>query len=367
MQRLKYFLIPAALVGAIALGISTGSPAGWLAAWAMFFVVDALCASRTGACYDNTLGTLATATIVQEALSLIFSVRPVLNSFSLGFTNRNGSPIAEYNQAVITRVLGAPTVQNFGGTISDRADTDVSVTLNNFKEVGYVYGPTEYSATNRDLIREAAMPLAIAVANHMVDAVGALWTATNFPTRTHAVPVATGATQAYTVKGAGWDYTHLTDVRGTLNKSGVPEGGRFYIGNTDVYTSLLTDARIVAALNNPSNEDAIRTGKLPNVAGFGIAEYPQLDDNDEYLVGVAGSKDSTVYAQRVPTDPRAVLPGIAVPGNLGVVTEPRTGLSVMVLEYLTMADLKITTKLIWMYGVAKGSTNNLQRIVSQAP
>src|SRR6266576_6998476 len=78
---------------------------------------------------DNVLGTLATATIVQEALALVFTKRPVLNSISMGFTDRNGSPIASFNQAVITRTFGLPTVQDFGAAVSARADTDVSVTL----------------------------------------------------------------------------------------------------------------------------------------------------------------------------------------------------------------------------------------------
>jgi len=312
---------------------------------------------------SNQTGTLATANIVQEALSLVFTKRPILGNISMGFTDRNGSPVAQYNQAVITRTLGIPTVQDFGSSPTDRADSDVSVTLNQFKEVSYEYTPQEYSGTNRDLVREAAEPLAIAVANKMVDAIAALWTIGNFPTRTGADAVANGATVSKTIKGAGWDYTHLVDVRGVLNKAGVPEGNRFYVGNSNVYGSMLTDGRIVYALNNPSNGDAIRKGQLPDVAGFALAEYPALPTTGN-LVGFAGTKDSTVYAARVPKDPRDVIPGLTVPGNIGIVTEPRTGMSVMVLEYLTLSTLKITTKLVWMYGTAVGNANNGQLIVS---
>ena len=48
--------------------------------------------------------------------------------------------------------------------------TDVSVTLNNFKQVRYDFTPQQYSGTNRDLIAEAAEPMAVAIANYMVDA-----------------------------------------------------------------------------------------------------------------------------------------------------------------------------------------------------
>jgi hypothetical protein len=311
----------------------------------------------------NTLGTLATATIVQEALALVFTQRPILNNISMGFTDRNGSPIANFNQPVITRVLAVPTVQDFGGAISTRNDADVSVTLDQFKEVGYNYTVQEYSGTNRDLIREAALPLATALANKMVDAIAAIWTIANFPTRAGADAVANGSTITKTVKGAGWDYTHLTDVRKTLNQSGVPEAGRFYVGNSNVYASMLTDLRIVGYLNNQNNAAAITSGKLPDVAGLALGEYAALPATGN-LCAFAGTKDSTVFAARVPTDPRDLLPGLPIPGNMGIVTEPRTGLSVMVLEYIAMATLTVTTKLIWMYGTAVGNANNGQLIVT---
>jgi hypothetical protein len=359
---MRKFLCFGALMIAITIGVLTGN---WLVPLALYLAVEASMAipSKQLRFGVNTLGTLATATIVQEALDLVFTIRPILKNVSMGFTDRNGSPIAAYNQAVKTRTLGIPTVQNFGGTISARADTDVSVTLNNFKEVGYNYTPAEYSGTNRDLVREAAIPLATAFANAMVDAISALWTIGNFPTRTGADAVANGATVSKTLKAAGWDYTHLVDVRSTLNKAGVPQSNRFYVGNSDVYGSMLTDLRIVGYLNNPANQGAIASGKLPNVANFALAEYSALPTTGN-LVGFAGTPDSTVYAARVPRDPREVIPGLPIPGNLGVITEPKTGLSVMVLEYITMSDLSITTKLVWMYGTAVGNANNGQLICS---
>lgn len=360
-NKLFYF---AGLMLALCMAAS-GHIAAAIACWIILDCVIAPMVLTTGRCFVNTLGTLATATIVQEALALVFTKRPMLKRISTGFTDKNGSPIAAFNQAVITRTLGLPTVQNFGGTVSPRADVDVSVTLNQFKEVAYTFTPQEYSGTNRDLVSEAAQPLAVALANSMVDAVAALWTIGNFPTRTGGAAVATGSTVTKTIKAAGWDYTHLIDVRGTLNKAGVPDFKRFYVGNSDVYGSMLTDLRIVAALNNPENQQAIRNGELPDlIAGLAGMEYPQLPTTGN-LVGFAGSPDSTVFAARVPRDPREVIPGLPIPGNMGIVTEPRTGLSVMVLEYINMSDLTIVTKLVWMYGTAVGNANNGQLIVTQ--
>ncbi len=337
-----------------------------LAAFITFTLLEAAITLPNARCCDNVLGTLATATIVQEALALVFTMRPVLNNISMGFTDQNGSPIAAFNQPVITRTLGVPAVGNAGDAAAARADVDVSVTLNNYKQVRYDFTPQQYSGTNRDLVRESAIPMAVAIANYIVDQVAALWTIGNFPVRTGADAVANGSTVSKTVKGAGWDYTHLTEVRGVLNKSGVPEFNRFYVGNSDVYGSMLTDLRIVGWLNNQDNQSAIKMGKLPTVAGFGLAEYPNLTAvAGAHLVGFAGSSDSTVYAHRVPKDPREVIKGLPVPGNVGIITEPKTGLSVMVVEYVDLNTMNVTTKLMWMNGVAVGNPNNGQLITSQ--
>ncbi len=357
-KRSFYFI---ALICAVVIGMS-GHP---LAGAILFGLAEAaVCVLVDGRLCVNTLGTLATATIVQEALDLVFTMRPQLNTISLGFTDRNGSPIAQYGQAVITRTKGLPTVGNAGDAASGTLDVDVSVTLNNFKQLRYDFTAIEYSSTNRDLIRERAEPMAISLGNYIIDQVAALWTIGNYPVRTGPDAVANGSTLTKTIKGAGWDYTHLVDVRGTLNKSGVPVNGRFYAGNSDVYGSMLTDLRIVGYLNNTANENAIKTGKLPNVAGFELAEYPALPTTG-HLVGFSGTRDSVVYAHRVPRDPREVIPGLPMPGNVGIVTHAGTGLSVMVVEYIDLSTMAITTKLLWMNGVAVGNANNGQLIVSQ--
>lgn len=357
-NKLFYF---AGLAAALMLVLVTGN---WIAGAILFGALEACLVMRSAKLCVNTLGTLATATIVQEALGLVFTKRPVLNRVSMGFTDKNGSPIAAYGQAVITRTKGLPTVGNAGDAASATSDVDVSVTLNNFKQLRYDFTAVEYSSTNRDLIAERAEPMAVALGNYMVDQIAALWTFANFPVRAGADAVANGATATKTVKAAGWDYTHLVDVGITLDNAGVPDNNRFYVGNGAVYGSMLTDLRIVAALNNPDNAGAIKSGKLPNVNDFGISKYPALPTTGN-MVAFAGTPDSTVYAQRVPRDPREVIPGLPMPGNVGIITEPRTGMSVMVVEYIDLSTLAITMKLLWMFGVAVGNANNGQLIVTQ--
>jgi hypothetical protein len=363
MKMTRVFLALTALILVALMGFS----GHLILALLCLAAIDVCLERRQGYCHaPNVLGTLATATIVMEALDLVFTKRPFLNNISLGFTDKNGSPIAAYGQQVLTRKRGIPAVNDFGTGAGARADLDVPVTLDKFKEIQYDFTPAEYSGTNRDLVRESAEPMAVALGNHMVDAIAGLYTVGNFPVRTGADAVANNSQNNVTVLGAGWDYSHLLTVRAALNKSGVPDYRRFYLGDSDVYASMLSDLRIVAALNNPDNQSAIAKGELPRVAGMGIEEYPTLGAAaGGNLVGVAGTPDSTIYAARVPKDPREVIPGLPVPGNMGIVQHPKTGLAVMVLEYITMATLTVTTKLVWMYGIAKGNINNVQLVKSQ--
>lgn len=299
----------------------------------------------------NALGTVAGALILQRALQLVFTKRPILRNIALNFRDLDtGAVEAKWNQPVYARILAIPAVQDFGAAAIDRADTDVPVTMTQFKQILQSFTPQQYSSTDRDLIDESAEPIAVAFANHMVDAVSANWTAANFPYAT--------------IKPGGWDYEHLNATRAALSGRGVPDGQRrFFSADLQVYQAFLQDTLIVAALNNPNNAGAIMSGKLPQVAGFGIDEYPDIP-NVGNLVGFAGTPDSVVYAQRVPKNPNELMPGVQFPGNLAIITDPTTGLSVMVTQWIDPSTLLANTRIIWMYGTAVGNSNNGQRIVT---
>lgn len=298
---------------------------------------------------SQSFGTLASAVVLQRALDLVNVKRPILGAISWDASDE----ACAYGQQIITHKLGVPTVEDFGTGAKDQADVDVPVTLNKFKEIHIALTPQEYSGTNRQLLNERSEAIALAIANHMVDAVAALWTATNF---TNSTAVSNS-----------WDYDSvLMPIRSAMAGRGVPESGRFLVANSTVYSSILADSMIVSTMNNPANAEAIRTGQLPEVAGFKIAEYPGLPSNSEYLIGFAGTRDAVIIASRVPRNPADLLNGAAFPGNLQVVKNAATGLSIMVNEWVDPATLTANLRLIWMYGLAIGNANNAQRLVSQA-
>jgi hypothetical protein len=285
----------------------------------------------------NTLGTLSSAVIIQRALELVFKKRPILRDLCTDLSNE----AVDYGQAVKSRLLAVPTVNDFGTGATDRADTDVSVTINNFKEIQHSFTATELSSTHRDLVDESAEPMAVALGNHMVDAIGALWVAGTY------------TNTAITETIANHDYETLVGARKALNTAGVPMDPRIYVANSDAYAKLLNDSRCVDADKNPG-ADAITTGYLKGVAGFNaIYEYPDMITTGN-LCGFAMHPNAAVIATRVPKNPEEVLGNAKFPGNLGIVTEPATGLSVMVNEWVG-TDLSANVRLVWMYGVSAGT------------
>lgn len=299
----------------------------------------------------NVLGTLSPVLIVQRALDLVFTKRPLLSAIALNTVNLDdGMPTALLNQTVRTRTLSIPPVNDFGTGAQDTAYLDVDVTINKFKEVHLAFTPQEYNGTNRNLVDEAAEPAAVAIANHLVDAIAANWTLANFANQT-VVP-------------NGWNYTNtFLAIRNALSARGVPDTGWAFSMNTAVYGSCLADQIVVAAFNNPSNGDAIRSGKLPQVAGLAPMEYPALP-NESNCVGFAGTKDSVILATRIPKDPSNIMPGVNYPGLFTPVTNAATGFTVVLNQYIDQATLKANYRILLMYGTAIGRAQNGQRLVT---
>jgi hypothetical protein len=285
----------------------------------------------------NDFGTTFVNLIAPEALTMLNTIRPEISMFTTDFSSEQ----VAWGASVYTRLIGGATVGNFGTGAIDRTDTDVTVTMNLHKEVHNQFLVTQYSASpNRNLVQESALPFAYAIGNSIVDAAAALMT-TGFTTNAITEPNA-------------WSYESLVNIRKTMAEAGVPEWGRFFICNSTVYASLLLDSRIVEAMKNPMNQNAIATGKLPMVAGLSISEYPALPTTNN-MVAFAGHKDALLVVSRVQTDPRSIS-GAQYPGNYQVVTNAATGFSVTLNEFITPTLNTLNLRMSWMYGVDEGNT-----------
>lgn len=303
----------------------------------------------------NALGTLASALVIQRSLEMVFIRYPMLKALSLDLSDGE----VDFNQAVTTRYQSIATVNDFGTGATDRADTNVTVSMSAFKEVHHSFTPQEYSGTKRNLLDESASPIAEAIGTHLLSAVAGnttgpiagLWTNGNFA----GAELAIGGLNA---SAATITYSGIVSARTALNNSGIPKAGRFMALNGTAYGSVLTDSTIIEKQKNNSADSVITDGVLTNVAGFTIYEWPNLPLTGSSVanakVGFCGVPQSTVFVGRVPKDPSSVIPGASFPGNIGIVTDEGSGLSVMVNEWIDPSTLKANVRCVFMYGVGVG-------------
>lgn len=304
----------------------------------------------------NDLSTLSSALIIQRSLEMVFIRYPMLKKLSLDLSNEE----ADYNIAITSRYQAIATVNNFGTGATDRADTAVTVTMSNFKEVHHAFTPQEYSGTKRNLVDESALPIAeaigqtlfSAVAGNTSPSVAGIWTQSNFSSES------AGGFGGANASAPDTSYSDVVDQREALNLLGVSSANRFMVVNSKVYSSLLKDSTVIEKQKNNQADATIANGVLTGIAGFDIYEWPNLPLTGSSVtnakVGFCGTPQSTVFAGRVPRDPRQVLPNAPFPGNIGVVTDPGSGLSVMVNEWIDPSTLKANVRCIFMYGVAVG-------------
>lgn len=297
---------------------------------------------------SNSLGTLNSALILQTALSLVFTKRPLLQAIS-----KDLEPMgAKQGQTVLTRLKSVPSVVNDTEELPSFNTTDVPVTLSYSKRVGATFTSAQLNSTSRNLIEELAEPIAIAMENSIVDSVGALWTTSNFTNET--------------VDNAP-SYNTLVNLRKAFIDRGI-HGNRYLNVNAATYAALLEDPLITRPNRYMAmGTDIIQTSEIAGVAGFSnIFEYPAITSAN-HMTGFACTPEAVVLASRAPQDPREAFGGnIPFPGNFEVLSDPLTGFSAAAVEFINPLTLDVTVYLKWIYGVAVGNAAAGQRLVYQA-
>lgn len=287
----------------------------------------------------NTLGTLANAVVSQRVLELVVSRRPQLSGVVMDFSDE----VKSKDDTVKTRTIGIPTLQNFGGTVTATADTDVTVTLDLFKEVRYQFTAAEVVGTSRNLVAERSEALAVGLGNGMVDALAALISEAAFGS--------TATTQ--TIQANNYEFSTLTTIARKMNVAGVPDTYRFGWVNSTVAEALSNDGLVMEYFDRGSNTNAY--AKWRNIKGFtDIWEFPALAANSMNLCGFFGSRSALIVAARVPNNPAALL-GISYNGRFEVVTDPVSGLSVVRNDYVDEDTWAVSTRLVSLFGVDIGN------------
>lgn len=300
---------------------------------------------------SNTLGTTNATIIAQKALEELVTLLPVLGQIATDHTAEN----AKFGETIIVHEVAAAEAVAFDKTVgyvpSNRSQVDIPVTLNQHVHHTYYVDVTEASSSRVDLIARFAKTGAYAIGASLVSSLCALITDANFAGKTVK---ALGAGQD------GFDRKTLVLLAKALDERNVAPFGRFALLNPSYYASLMMDnAMLTILLQGGAN--AVTGGKLPSLHGFDISQFTSLPSNDEDLVGFAGTRTALAMATRIPDDP-----GVNASNcSISVATEPQTGLSVQVREWYEATLGQFRRSYTLMYGVAKGQTDCLQRIVAK--
>ena len=291
----------------------------------------------------NSIGTTNANVIAQRALEILVADYSFLKNSVTDFS----SEAAKYNASIYTHRISATTAQDYSQTsgyvATATTQTDVQITLNKFKHVSYSVDDLERTSSNINLIERFAGAAAHALGLQMVGDLLALVTSSSF-------------TSALTQSSATFSYASVVSAGITLNNANVPQHDRYAVLAPSFYGRLLNDSTIVA--NAQISGEQARTAGIGSVAGFNINMYSAVPSNSITLGGFFAQREALLIAARVPEIPT----GVPIPGDISVVTEPRTGLSIQVREAYSVFTGQLQRTYALIYGVKAGETNSLVRI-----
>lgn len=297
----------------------------------------------------NSLGTVAGELIVQRSLDLLKVSFPMLSRISTDFSGEN----AAFGQAVKSRLRTVPTVTDYNTTTgyatSDATTTDVSVTISAHKAVQVSFNANELASTRRLLFGEQEEGMHYAIGKVLVDALLALITAGNY-------------TNATTKALASFGRNDVTAMAKAMYDRNVPPMMRTLLLNTAYFEKLQQDSTIVnlAAYQRP---EVITEYTLPPIAGFQPFQAVNLPTTAN-LTGFGLTPSTMVVATRLPNDYTQVLPGATGGGVVSTVTNPDTGISVMLVQFIDHKLGAALLRVALMYGVAVGDPATGQRLIS---
>jgi hypothetical protein len=300
----------------------------------------------------NTLGTLAGEIIVQRALELLTLNLPLLSRIGTDFSDQS----VAFNTELNTRIIGIPGTSAYhttnGYATENTLTTDVPVTIDGHRSSQVSFNANELASTSRRLFDEFAPAMQYAIGKMLVDAVYGEITVAQFA-------------QESTVEAlVDFDRQTVITLGGVLSDAGVPDMGRTLLLNGSYFDKLFSDSAIVS-LAAQQNAGVITEGQMVRVHGFDVIRASNLP-TAENLTGFAFSKSALVLATRLPNDYSAALPGATGGGVVQVITEPRTGVSLMLTQFVNHLLGASYARVAIMYGTAPGQALAGQRLTSAA-
>jgi hypothetical protein len=307
---------------------------------------------------DN-VGTLAGVLVAQRTLDLLKLEFPALNMITSDYSDQP----ANFNQTTRTRIVTAPALMTYSATLAadgratgwtigtQAVATDVDITLDNHKGVEISFDTNTLGSTVRRLFDEQAEGAQYTLGKAMVDALYAKILAATFATNA-----------AFVEAGVDFGRNTFSKVRRILTGQGVPQSGRFALVNGLYFEKLEQDPTLVS-LAVYQKPEIVTDSQLPIIARFQPIEAPNLPTTGN-MAAFFGHKSSLLIQTRIPNDYTTILGSGASNGQVMVVTNPDTGISVLLVQYVNHQGGYAAWRIAAMYGVAVGNEKTGQIVKS---
>lgn len=288
----------------------------------------------------NTLQGVNPTRISQLTLEALQTLRLPFSAFTTDFS----PDIAQAGDAVVTRFVTNPSVQNFASSkaTANSATTSRTITLQHYAGVSIGFNDLERSFSDVRLMEMFVVPSLTALFENVMANVQARILAASFSSNS-------------VITAANFNASAVAGLAQNFNEAKVGPD-RHLIIPPSYAVSLKRDTAVQAAYAYGSPE-VIRTGRLPDIYGFRIHEWNgTIPTNSENLAAYAVSPQALLIATRQPATPENWY------GSVESVTDPDSGLTVQIRRYYDGVEQR--TEWCLVYGTAVGVADNLRRIRS---
>ncbi len=321
--------------------------------------IRALMATEEGcdAVIKASLGTLVGSLVTQRTLDLLKISFPPLSRMSTKLTDQP----CLIGEGIITRLVTVPSVGTYHATNgyvgAEPAVTDVTLTpaTTDHKFVQIELMNNDLNATRRLLFGEQDVAVHYALAKDLFDTIYALFVAANY--------TETATTEAL----ANFDRQTVIDIgvamqSGSANRN-ANTGTRTLLLNPTYFGKLCKDTTIVGNLVNPNAGNSIADGTLPIVHGFLPIEAPNLPTSAN-LAGFGMRADAVALAMGIPDGYTNALPGVPATALQQVITNPDSGMSVQLTEFVDHKLGKAYMRIAWIRVAGVGNPKAGQLLLS---
>ena len=350
---------------------------------------------------DGGVGTLDTGLVLMRNLGFLKNKLTFLDKIS---TDLRNEPVL-FGQNVLTRYITPPgvltyvpgvgltsdatTIANWKATVtatnpagtavsgtltlSQASATDVNVVLNNYQGVEIGFNNYTLSGTLRNLFAEQQGAMMYSLAETINKALlTTLFSATWAAQVQSTLSVNGGSSNLNT-----FGLPNVITIKNIFTLNKIPDVGRFALLYSSYHDAILTDpsllsAKAILALIK-KDESAFEDGELPQLFGVNVLEsqlaaaqkngtlvnitnptaIPQQVGPGGFI-GFAGNAAAALFVARIPQDYTKVMGEIPATAALEVVTEPDSGLSMLVTKRIDHVLQNTYLRAGLMYNFAQG-------------